>query len=142
MAYIEKISEERINEIRNKSAYGLPDHPSDAGMSAEQIKKALYAPITDKESSALAEINRVIEEANTQFKKLEEKNAEAGKDGASIYKVGTYRNGDGAYSSDLSTVELPEGRTLQVGDFLLHEDGTLLQVTQIGNEEISDYWLG
>ncbi|MBQ8235338.1 MAG: hypothetical protein IJZ37_01475, partial [Clostridia bacterium] len=70
------------------------------------------------------------------------KDGQDGKDGVSIYKVGTYRNGDGAYSSDLSTVELPEGRTLQVGDFLLHEDGTLLQVTQIGNEEISDYWLG
>ena len=61
---VEKIGEERYLAILRKTVYSLPDRPSDVGMTAAQIKAAFYKPITDKEGSIYAEINRIAEELN------------------------------------------------------------------------------
>lgn len=64
---IQKISESTKNSIRQKSVYNLPDRPSDYGMTTTDIKKAFYQPIIDMNNSALSEIDRVVEEVNTDF---------------------------------------------------------------------------
>ncbi|MBQ8235819.1 MAG: collagen-like protein, partial [Clostridia bacterium] len=130
---------------QNSSAFGVGFHDvkienGKDGISATHRWEGTKLTITSASGSSSADLKGDKGDRGEDGKNG--KDGQDGKDGVSIYKVGTYRSGDGAYSSDLSTVELPEGRTLQVGDFLLHADGTLLQVTQIGNAEISDYWLG
>ena len=61
---IDLIGRETIECILKKSAYSLPDRPSEAGMTPAQIKATFYRPILDTEQSLLAEVNRVIGEAN------------------------------------------------------------------------------
>lgn len=64
---IQKISESTKNSIRQKSVYNLPDRPSDYGMTTTDIKKAFYQPIIDMNNSALSEIDRVVEEVNSDL---------------------------------------------------------------------------
>ena len=61
---IENISANAEEAIKRKTAYGLPDRPSESGMRADEIKKAFYAAITDKTDSLLAEIKRIVNESN------------------------------------------------------------------------------
>ena len=61
---IENISANTEEAIKRKTAYGLPDRPSESGMRADEIKKAFYAAITDKNDSLLAEIKRIVNESN------------------------------------------------------------------------------
>ena len=65
MSKIKKVSDETKDAIKRKSAYGLPDRPSDRGMKPEDIKRAFYGPVVDLTYSALAEIDRVVDETNT-----------------------------------------------------------------------------
>lgn len=67
---IRKISDEVVRSIKKKSAFGLPDSPSERGMKPFEIKKAFYAPLVDATASLSAEINRVVEEANTEIEKV------------------------------------------------------------------------
>lgn len=67
---IGKISDEVVRSIKKKSAFGLPDSPSERGMKPFEIKKAFYAPLVDAAASLSAEINRVVEEANTEIEKV------------------------------------------------------------------------
>lgn len=69
---INQISSTTKASILRKTAYGLPLRPSESGMSAEDIKKAFYAGITDKEDSIMAELERVISEANAALQNLKE----------------------------------------------------------------------
>lgn len=69
-SYIKKTREDVRKAIKLKSAESLPDNPTAQGYSANEIKKTLYAPITDDENSVLAEMNRIVEETNEA---LEEK---------------------------------------------------------------------
>lgn len=64
---INKISQETMNAILRKSAYRLPDNPSEQGFKAADIKKAFYQFIDDSTASICAEVNRVVEEANTDI---------------------------------------------------------------------------
>jgi predicted nucleic acid-binding Zn-ribbon protein len=64
---INAISTETKNAILRKSAYALPNRPSDQGMKPEDIKRAFWQPTTDATNSALTEIDRVISEANAIF---------------------------------------------------------------------------
>ena len=50
--------------IKNKSAASLPQNPSDRGFKATDIINMLYKPIIDTASSAISEIDRVVEEIN------------------------------------------------------------------------------
>ena len=61
---INPISEQTKSAILRKSAYGLPLRPSASGMKPSDIKKAFYAASLDDEDSLIAEIIRVINEAN------------------------------------------------------------------------------
>lgn len=61
---INKISSETINAILRKTAYRLPDNPSEQGFKAADIKKAFYQFIDDATASLVSEMNRIVEEAN------------------------------------------------------------------------------
>ena len=64
MGKIQNIKPEVKEAIKRKSAFVLPNNPGGAGYKPEDIRKALYKPILDATNSALAEIDRVIDEAN------------------------------------------------------------------------------
>lgn len=65
------ISEETRYAIKRKSAYALPSNPSERGMSAEEIKKAFYAPVTETAASVLSELDRVVAETNEVFEEAQ-----------------------------------------------------------------------
>lgn len=64
MAKIQKVSAEAKSAIQRKSAYSLPNNPTDSGYKANDIRNAFYKPIIDAANSALTEIDRVVEELN------------------------------------------------------------------------------
>lgn len=61
---LKRVSAETKSAITRKSAQTLPNNPSERGYSAEEIKRRFYQPILDATSSALAEIDRIVDEAN------------------------------------------------------------------------------
>ena len=65
MSQINKVSSATKDAIKRKSAYALPDRPSDRGMKPEDIKRAFWRPIVDVSFSAISEIDRVVDELNT-----------------------------------------------------------------------------
>ena len=69
---VKKITEEVIERIKQMSAYGLPDRPSERGMSASEIKRAFYEPILAAETSIAAEVNRVVDEINEALPRMAE----------------------------------------------------------------------
>ena len=64
---VNEISAEERDKIKKKSAWGLPDRPSDRGMSAAEIKKAFYGPLVDVANSLVSEINRIARECNEEI---------------------------------------------------------------------------
>lgn len=64
MAKIKKVSAETKAAIRRKSAYTLPNNPTDSGYKADDIRRAFWQPIVDISQSAIAEVDRVVEEVN------------------------------------------------------------------------------
>lgn len=71
---IKPISSTTKASILRKTAYALPLRPSESGMSAEDIKKAFYSGMTDKEDSVMSELERVISEANNVLKNKQDNN--------------------------------------------------------------------
>lgn len=69
---IEPISAATIAEIKRKSAYNLPDRPSERGMKTDEIKHAFYGPITDSDKSVMAELARIIVELNNALDAIED----------------------------------------------------------------------
>lgn len=67
---INPVSAETKSAISRKSAQTLPNNPSERGYSAEEIKRRFYQPILDAANSALAEIDRVVNEANITFSQV------------------------------------------------------------------------
>ena len=67
MSNINSITSNTKDAIKRKSAYSLPDRPSDQGMKPEDIKRAFWQPIVDVTYSSLTEIDRVIDEINNIF---------------------------------------------------------------------------
>lgn len=61
---IEQVSTNTEQAIRRKTAYALPDRPSESGMRPDEIKKAFYSAMTDKDDSLMAEIKRIVNESN------------------------------------------------------------------------------
>lgn len=62
---INKTSQEARVQIRNKTSYALPNNPTKVGMSPLQIKNMLgYLAILDQDNSIMAELDRIIDEAN------------------------------------------------------------------------------
>ena len=68
---IENVSAKTEQAIQRKSAYALPDRPSESGMRADEIKKAFYSSITDKNDSVLSELKRVVNESNNIFEEMQ-----------------------------------------------------------------------
>ena len=58
-------SDEVVAKIRRRTALSLPDDPSAAGMSAETIRRRFWEAICGTDASVLAEMTRIINEANT-----------------------------------------------------------------------------
>ena len=61
---INKTTEEMRNKIRRNTVIVMPDRPSERGIRASDIKDALSKPICGDENSVLAELDRVVDEAN------------------------------------------------------------------------------
>ena len=61
---INAVTNESKNAIIRASAYSLPDNPTARGMKPDQIRRQLYQAICGGEYSVLAELERVIKEAN------------------------------------------------------------------------------
>ena len=61
---ISQVSTNTEQAIKRKTAFALPDRPSESGMRPEEIKKAFYAAMTDKDDSLMAEIKRIVNESN------------------------------------------------------------------------------
>lgn len=70
-AAIAKTSEETKAAIKRKTAFSLPNAPSSVGYTPDEIKKAFYTPITDDTNSVLAELDRIVDEANTALSAAE-----------------------------------------------------------------------
>ena len=70
---INKTNEAVREAISRKSAYALPNRPSESGIKPDEIRRAFWSPVTDAEDSVLSEINRVVDEANEEFDAREEK---------------------------------------------------------------------
>lgn len=68
---INKISDEMKANIKRKTAFALPNRPSERGMKAEDIKKAFYGPILDPSVSVLSEVDRIVDEANEVLERVE-----------------------------------------------------------------------
>ena len=68
---IPPISADAWAAIKRKSAFNLPDRPTERGMKPDEIRQAFYGPITDQQASVLAEIARVIGDANDMFALVE-----------------------------------------------------------------------
>lgn len=68
---IANISNEMRESILRKSVRDLPNSPSAAGMSAFDLKRYFYQLVTDGNYSALAELQRVIDEVNSTFGQIE-----------------------------------------------------------------------
>lgn len=67
MANISKITTSQLNKIEGKSVLSLPDSPTSANYSAEQIKNAIVKPVTDASDSIVSEINRIVDEVNNNL---------------------------------------------------------------------------
>src|SRR5690554_1681192 len=64
---IQQINNETKEKIKRKTAYGFPNKPSASGIPPEIIKRTSYAPLVDDEISIVAEINRIVDEANAEM---------------------------------------------------------------------------
>lgn len=64
MPKINKTSKEVRNAILRKSAYSLPDNPSNLGYKPKEIRERLYKPITDESNSMQSELDRIVDELN------------------------------------------------------------------------------
>ena len=64
MAKIKKVSADTKAAIRRKSAYTLPNNPTDSGYKADDRRRAFWQPVVDISQSAIAEVDRVVDEIN------------------------------------------------------------------------------
>lgn len=67
---INKVSEQDRQKILHKTVYSLPDNPSEQGYTANEIKQAMYRSIVDSADSVLAELDRLVDEINTQLNSI------------------------------------------------------------------------
>lgn len=66
-------SEDVVASIRRKTALTLPDDPSAAGMRAETIRRRFWEAICGADASVLAELTRIIEEANGALAEMDQR---------------------------------------------------------------------
>ena len=68
---VKKTTEETRNALKRASASHLPNRPSDCGMKPDEIKRAFWKPFLDAGGSILTELDRVAEEADGAFQKVD-----------------------------------------------------------------------
>ena len=61
---VKRVSEETRMNIQRKSAYTLPNRPTEQGMKPNELKRAFYGFVTEANNSMISEMNRVVDEAN------------------------------------------------------------------------------
>ena len=66
---VKKILPSIIEKIRKKTVMTLPDDPSKQGYSPDQIKRRMAAPIIDENESLVSEVNRIVDEVNSELDK-------------------------------------------------------------------------
>lgn len=71
MERINKTSEAARYRMLRASAQMLPDRPTQSGMNATEIKRALWSPILGEENSLLSEQGRIVDEINAALEALE-----------------------------------------------------------------------
>lgn len=64
MAKVQNVSSDTKSAIKRKSAYSLPNNPTDSGYKADDIRKAFWQPVIDITQSAIHEIDRIVDEMN------------------------------------------------------------------------------
>ena len=69
---INKVTQASRQAIRDKTVRDIPDRPSERGYSADELKALFSKAIFDEENSALAELDRVVEEINDYIGDLNE----------------------------------------------------------------------
>lgn len=69
---ITPISAETKLAIKRKSAFNLPDRPTEKGMRPDEIKRAFWDPLIGTDNSVISELERIIREANTVFSDIDE----------------------------------------------------------------------
>lgn len=69
---INKTTDEMRTKIRRNTVITMPDRPSERGIRAQDIKDALSKPICGNQNSVLAELDRVVDEANQILEPLTE----------------------------------------------------------------------
>lgn len=67
MANVQKVTHDVKEAIKRKSAYMLPNNPTESGWKASDIRKALYEALIGTKESLLTELERVIDEINENF---------------------------------------------------------------------------
>lgn len=67
---VNKTSDDTKRNIKRKTAYAMPDRPSEKGMKAEDVKKAFWAPLLDGDDSILSEVDRVVDEVNADLAEM------------------------------------------------------------------------
>ena len=129
---ISGVSDAVKKAIRQGSAYSLPDRPSDAGMSAAEIKAALWKPICNTDAGAfsvLSEVDRIAAEAQEA---VEEVRTSVGDASASLGntikdKVGYIGAMSGTPAGKLSYA--PSGSAEPTGHFRLSDAYPSVQVS-------------
>lgn len=66
---INKISQEKINQIKQKSVITLPNQPK---ISAEELKARFVKPIVDTSNSMIQELDRIVEETNAELEGIDD----------------------------------------------------------------------
>ncbi len=67
---IPQVSASTKNAIKRKTAFNLPDRPSDMGMKPAEIKESFWSPVIGETYSAIAELDRVIRDINEAFDEI------------------------------------------------------------------------
>lgn len=137
---INNVSAATKSAISRKSAQTLPNNPSERGYSAEEIKRRFYQPILDAANSALAEIDRVVNEANLTFSQVSDEldNFIDTTKITEAYKV-ELDNNSWIFNNESNMYELVvtkeehkinDYKEIGVNMFLLDGDGKYIQVNQ------------
>lgn len=69
--YVKKINEATRAEMLNKSAQRLPNNLASQNWTPQMFKNYLTQPLFDNSKSFYAEINRIVDELNAEFSKLD-----------------------------------------------------------------------
>lgn len=77
---VEEFGETYRSSIRNKTAYSLPDNPSNSGMKAKEVKPAFYRALIDPEYSMWAMFSILITKINDNLNLVKSYNADLSKE--------------------------------------------------------------